>query len=145
MLNQKKLYGQKRVKALIRIKESKDKSRQDLANYLGINVRTLRRWLQKYQDDGIENYVLDIPRRSGSLTISDKIHEALTERVFDPHNSFTGYVEVKQWIKEHFDVEVNYHTCRKHLIQHFGTKLKSPRKSHVKKDDQKVALFKNAM
>ncbi len=142
--NQKSVHLQKRVKAIIRLMNNDDDSRQDLSNYLGVHIRTLERWINRYKQDGLDGLLNDSPRREGSKIITAEIHKGLSKRVNDPHNSFLGYWDAQQWIKSEYHVEVNYHTLRKYLIQHFGTKVKSPRKSHVKKDEKAVAFFKNA-
>ena len=38
-------------------------------------------------------------------------------------------------------MNINYHTLRYHLIKHSEAKLKTPRKSHVKKDDRVIDAF----
>ncbi len=142
--SQKSLQKQKRIVALLRIKASKDETRQDLSNYLGVHIRTLERWVNRYKTGGIEGLLSDKPRRIGSKIISEEIHAGLAKRVNDPKNSFKGYWDAQQWIKREYGIEVKYQRVREYLIQHFGTKVKSPRKSHIQKDEGAVALFKNA-
>ncbi|MGY0408373.1 MAG: hypothetical protein ACWIPJ_08480 [Polaribacter sp.] len=36
---------------------------------------------------------------------------------------------------------MKYNTLRTYLIRHFKTKIKVPRKSHYKKDDQAIEAF----
>ncbi len=38
--------------------------------------------------------------------------------------------------------EINYHTLRSFMITNFDTKLKQPRKSHYKKDEEAFEAFK---
>ena len=142
--NQQSLAKEKRVIALIRISKSKDKNRQALADYLGVNRKTLRLWIKEYQKGGIEAMLETKPRRKGSTIFTKEIHEGLKKRVMDKHNSFKGYWDAQNWLKSEFDLDVKYQTVREHLIRHFETKVKRPRKSHVKKDPGAVALFKNA-
>lgn len=138
------LQKQKRVLALLRIKRGQDDTRQDLANYLGIHIRTLERWVNAYKQGGIQDLVTDLPRRKGSKIITPEIHKGLEGRVHSEKNSFKGYWEAQRWIEAEYGVKVKYQRVREYLIQHFGTKVKTPRKSHVNKDDGAVALFKNA-
>jgi transposase len=51
-------------------------------------------------------------------------------------------VELKRWIEEQFNKEVKYNTLLKYSIKNFGSKVKTARKSHVKKDEQAVESFK---
>lgn len=138
------LHLEKRVRALILIKLDNGLTRLEIANQLGVNKRTLERWVNRYTAEGLNKLVIDQQRRKGSKIITEEIHEGLLRRVHDPKNCFLGYWEAQNWIKEEYNVEVNYHRVREYLIQHFGTKVKSARKSHVNKDDKAVALFKNA-
>ncbi|HEY0299080.1 MAG TPA: winged helix-turn-helix domain-containing protein [Arachidicoccus sp.] len=53
-----------------------------------------------------------------------------------------GYVELQEWIEKEFQKEVKYNTVLKYAMRHFGSSVKVARKSHVKKDEQAVAVFK---
>ena len=139
--NQTTLSKEKRIIALQRIKHCKDETRLSLANYLGVDRKTLRNWLKEYNEGGIE-YMLEVrPRRQGSKIITQEIHDGLSDRLNDPKNSFLGYWDAQKWIEKEYGVEVKYHHLRKYLIQYFETKVKRPRKSHIKKDEGAVALF----
>ena len=89
--NQTRVHLQKRVKAIVRIKNNDDDSRKDLSNYLGVHIRTLERWINRYKQDGLDGLLNDSPRREGSKIITAEIHKGLSKRVNDPHNSFLGY------------------------------------------------------
>jgi transposase len=135
------LKGEKRVRCLLAIKAAKFDTRQKLADYLGIHIRTLERWLHQYKSDGIANMVKDKPKNKQSKIITPAVHQGLAQRVNDPHNPFQGYWDAQNWVKEHYGIEVKYQRIREYLIQHFNTKTKSPRKSHVKKDKQAEEAF----
>ena len=45
-------------------------------------------------------------------------------------------------VLKNYSVEINYHTLRSFMIVNFGTKLKQPRKSHYKKDEEAFEAFK---
>ncbi|MFT5602686.1 MAG: hypothetical protein ACI9N1_002945, partial [Flavobacteriales bacterium] len=42
-----------------------------------------------------------------------------------------GYNDAVLWIKQEFGYDLKYHTVRAFMIRNFGTKLKTPRKSHL--------------
>ena len=132
---------QKRVQALICLKEGKFSTRKQLAHYLGIHVRSLERWLVQYSVDGIEGLLSSKPKRKGSKIITPDIHDGLEKRVNDGSNPFKGYWEAQQWVKQEYGVEVAYHRVREYLIKHFNTKVKRPRKSHIKKDPDGATTF----
>ena len=144
-LKQPTLPKQKRVDCLIQLKTSKFKTRQELANHLGIHIRTQERWLAQYKTGGIASYISDEPQIRPSKIITPEIHDALESKVNSSDSPFLGYWEAQQWVEDTFNVQIKYHWLRKYLITHFKTKLKSPRKSHYKKDEQAIeAFFKTA-
>lgn len=138
---QKTLQTEKRVRSLLLIQSGKFKTRQSIADYLGIHIRTLERWLVKYRSGGLASMLTNIPQNKTSKLITPEIHEGLSQRVNDPNNPFLGYWDAQNWVNEQYNVEVNYHRIRGYLIQHFKTKLKTPRKSHYKKDDEAEKAF----
>ena len=83
----------------------------------------------------------DKPKNKKSKIISQEIHDGLKKRVYDVNNSFLGYWDAQRWVASEYGVEVKYQRIREYLIKHFGTKVKSPRKSHVKKDKEDEASF----
>jgi len=132
----------KKLNALIELKKQETLSRQQLAQYLGVGKRSLERWLSIYKRDGIDGLVVIKPRRKGSKLISSAVHKSLKERVESIENPFLGYWDAHEWIQKEHDVAISYYWLRNYLIKHFGTKVKSTRKSHIKKDEGAVALFK---
>jgi len=108
---------------------------------LGITTRTQERWSAKYREGGIEELLSDKPKNLTSKIITSSIHQGLSKRVNSSDNPFLGYWDAVDWVKSEFDVSVSYHLLRYYLIKHFKTKLKSPRKSHYKKDDKAVNAF----
>lgn len=135
------LKKEKRLKSLLLIKSGKFKTRQQVADNVFVHIRTLERWLSNYKEGGIDQMISDKPKNKGSKIITSEMHNALSDRVNDPKNPFLGYWDAQDWIKEEFDVDVKYQRIREYLIQHFKTKLKTPRKSHYKKDDEAEKAF----
>lgn len=138
------IKSRQRLNALIETKRQSQKSRLELAQYLGIGKRTLETWLNIYKHEGLDGIVKVKPRRKGSSIINEEIHEALQQRVESKEAPFLGYWDAHQWVKEKFGIQISYYWLRRYLIDRFGTKVKSTRKSHINKDGQKVALFKNS-
>ena len=144
-LKQPTLLKQKRIDCLIHIKASKFETRQELANHLSIHIRTQERWLTKYRTHGISSFISDKPIKRASKIITPQIHDALEAKVNSSASPFLGYWEAQQWVEDTFNIKIKYHWLRKYLITHFKTKLKSPRRSHYKKDEQAIeAFFKTA-
>ena len=135
------LKGEKRLKSLLSIKTGKFETRQQVADNVSVHIRTLERWLSNYKEGGIDQMLTDKPKNKTSKIITTEIHKGLSKRVNDPHNPFLGYWDAQEWVKQEFGIDVKYQRIREYLIQHFKTKLKTPRKSHYKKDDQAEKAF----
>ena len=139
--NQKNFKLEKRILWLICLKENKFKTRKALCDYLDINPRTQQRWTKQYIENGIKFLLTDLPNTRKSKIITKEIHKALNERISSSENGFLGYWEAHEWVNKKFNINIQYHWLRKYLITHFKTKLKSPRKSHYKKDEQAEKAF----
>jgi len=139
--SQTTLKFEKRVIALQRLKSEDCGTREELANFLGISKRTLESWITAYTTKGIEELLKIKARRKGSKIITLEVHQGLKERVTDPENSFLGYWDAHRWVEQEYGVKVTYHWLRKYMINKFETKVKSARKSHVKKDKKAQASF----
>jgi transposase len=132
---------EKRIIWLLELQKGKFKTREALAIYLGISIRTQERWILRYISGGIDELLTDKAKNIGSRIITPEIHQGLSDRVSSSNNPFLGYWDAVQWVKKQYKVDVQYHNLRRYLIKHFKTKLKSPRKSHYKKDDKAVEAF----
>ncbi len=132
---------EKRVIWLESIQGKRFKTRKQLAEYLNISPKTQERWTGQYISHGIEGLLTDAPKNLKSRIITQEIHDGLQKRVNSSTDPFLGYWDAQAWVSRQYGVEVKYHLLRHYLIQHFKTKLKSPRKSHYKKDAQAEKAF----
>ena len=135
------LYKERRLLWLQVIKESNEITRERSSLKSGISLRTQERWIKRYNSGGIESLLNDAPNLKKSKIITEEIHQGLSERVNSSDNPFLGYWEAKDWVLSEYGVEITYHWMRAYLIKHFKTKLKTPRKSHYKKDSQAIDAF----
>ena len=69
-------------------------------------------------------------------------HDALREKLEDPYNGIQGFTELLDRFNSEHGTSVNYKALNIYVKRHFGASVKVPRKSHVKKDMEKVAAFK---
>jgi transposase len=132
---------EKRIIWLIELHQNRFKTRIELAKYLGVSTRAQERWSVKYRKGGIKELLFDKPKKLKSKIITSQIHKGLSKRVNSSDTPFLGYWDAVDWVKSEYNVSISYHLLRYHLIKHFKTKLKSPRKSHYKKDDKAVTAF----
>lgn len=130
-----------RLKCLIYTKEKKYKTQTILATHLGIDYSSLKRWLKQYTEEGLESYLSIKSGGNKPSIVSAEIHKKLSEKLNDSKNPLKGYWEAQQWVKDNFSLDIKYNTLRTYLIRHFKTKIKVPRKSHYKKDEQAIEAF----
>ncbi len=131
-----------RIQSLILTKEKKFKRRIDLANHLGVGIASLDRWTRVYKEAGL-NAMLTISNGGARRNcVPQEVHEGLAQKVYDSNNPLLGYWDAVDWVREKYGLNIKYNTLRTYLIRHFNTKLKTPRKSHYKKDEQAIEAFK---
>lgn len=133
---------QKRIKCLLLLKERRFSKRIELSDHLCIGYSSLKRWLHTYRDQGLDAFLCKNVSTGRPSVISSELNDALKEKVYSDTESFSSYLEVKEWVKKKHNQELPYQTLREYLIRNFRTKLKSPRKFHHKKAPQAIEAFK---
>lgn len=116
-------------------------TRKETAEKVNISLRTQERWMAQYTTKGIDIFLATPKRDKPSKIITKEIHAALEKRLVTSGLHFLGYWDATDWVNQEYKIAVKYHWLRKYLIKHFKTKLKSPRKSHYKKDEQAIEAF----
>ncbi len=131
-----------RLKCLIYTKKSKFKGQLELSNHLGVDYATVKRWLKQYREEGVDSLASLKTGGNRKSIIDNTIHKSLSDKLNNSSEPLLGYWDAVSWVKEKHGIDVKYNTLRTYLIRHFKTKLKSPRKSHYKKDEQAIIAFK---
>lgn len=130
-----------RIQMLYWLKTGQVSTRKELVKLTGHHEATITRWLNLYRQGGIKQ-LLEIKKAPGkSALISGKPLEALKENLSEP-TGFRSYGEVKDWLEENYGVKAAYQTVHKTVKYKLGGKLKTPRPSHLKKDEQAEEHFK---
>lgn len=131
-----------RLQSLIHIKEDRFKKRSELASHLGYNVRSMEIWLKDYREKGLEGLLIPVKEKQRRKRhVSQEVHQGLEKRLNDPRLGFSSYKEAQQWVNTTFETSIQYATLRNYMIEFFGTKIKQPRKSHIKKSEEAKAAF----
>ena len=131
-----------RIKSLIYTKEQKFTTQKALAEFLDIDYATLKRWFKKYKVNGINSLLKLESGGNYKGVISKELHLSLEQKLNDSNNPLLGYWHAVQWVKDTHNQDIHYQTLRGYLIRHFQSKKKHPRKSHYKKDEQALEVFK---
>jgi len=132
----------KRIKSLLFTKQNKFATRLELANHLEVGLRTLFDWTKKYLSEGLVPMLSSTSGGVRNSVITKELKTSLEAKLNDSTNPLQGYNDAVSWVRNTHNKEVNYHTLRSFMIVNFGTKLKTPRKSHYKKDEQAFDTFK---
>jgi transposase len=109
---------------------------------IGVTPPTLRDWKTRYRHGGLEALLREKrggDKRSG---ISTEQKQLIAQKLSDPQDAFRSYGQAQAWLKTALGIDKEYHAVNKYLKHNFGTKLKVGRKSHVKKDQAAIAVFK---
>jgi transposase len=116
----------------------------DLAAKVGASANTISIWKGHYSSGGLAQLTSD--QRGGDFKseISSENKQKIAQKISDPDNAFTSFGQAQAWLKEELGIDKQYHAVNKYLKRNFRAKLKVGRKSHVKKDEMAVAVFKNA-
>jgi len=130
-----------RLHSLLYIKLNKYSTRLELSESLGYHLRTMERWLSKYRKGGLESMLIPNELQRTSQIVTPEVHEGLSKRLHDPEGGFKSYVEAQHWVKQEYGIQMTYEWIRAYMIKKFQTKIKRPRKSHIKKDDKAIEAF----
>jgi len=113
-----------------------------LSQHLDVSVSSLRRWRIVYQTKGLDQLLIISNGGKRREVVTVDIHKGLEKKVNNSDDPLLEYNHAIEWVKDEFGVVLKYNTLRTYMKRHFKTKLKIPRKSHYKKNDQAVELFK---
>ncbi len=130
-----------KIRSLLLLQSGKLKRQKDIASHLSIGYSTIKEWYRDYSQNGIDTFLIIKAKGKPKSLISSEVHEALKLKLNNSNDPLLGYWDAVLWVKKHYQLDIKYATLRKYMITHFGTKLKSPRKSHYKKDEQAIEAF----
>lgn len=69
----------------------------------------------------------------------------MSKKLSADSGEFKSYKQVAKWVEDNYKVSINYHTLDKQLHGRMKAKLKVPRRSSIKKDEQAAINFKNTL
>jgi transposase len=120
-----------RLQALYLLQTQQARTRQQVAQRLGVHRNTVRRWLAAYARGGIPQ-LLTIAKAPGkSPLLSEAAQQALRERLAQPQG-FASYKAIWQGLRQEYHVPSAYKTVHKLVRYRLHAKLKGPRKAHIK-------------
>ena len=138
----------KRIQVLIEIKKHQKEgiSKRDLSAITGANHNSIVKWRNMYLHGGIDS-LLKHGRTGGfkPSVVTAEEHQKIKVLLHDSNNGIRGYKELLNWVATELGKEMKYTTLVEYVKRHFQSKIKVARKSHVKKDADKVNTFKKTL
>lgn len=131
-----------RVLLILKQNEKTGISKREVAKLAGVDPNSVQNWRTLYLKSGIEGLIIHKKTGFKPSIFSLIEHNMLKTKLNDPQNGLQGYVELKNWIEKELNKEFNYNTLLFYCIRNFKSSVKVARKSHVKKDEDKVNTFK---
>ena len=132
----------RRLQALHIIKSGLAETREKIGQLVNVRGKTVGEWLKIYESKGLGEY-LTIHTHSNNLPIiTGEILESLKSQL-STSEGFKGYKDIQKWLKDEFDLDVPYSTVYATVRYRLKAKLKVPRPSNVKADEEKQEEFKN--
>jgi transposase len=134
----------KRLHALLVFKQNEAEgiSKIGVAEQIGVNHNSIQTWRTAYIKGGIQQLLFHENTGRKPSVITAEQDKALEEQLNKPDNGMVGFVELLAWFNQKFNCNVNYKTFHGYVVRNYGAKVKTARKSHIKKDKEQVEAFK---
>ena len=144
LLKQSIPFIAQRLRVLLVLKQHEESgiSKRDAAKLAGVDPNSIQNWRELYINSGIEGLVKHKKVGFKPSVFTAVEHKKLEVKLNDPKNGLQGYVELKAWIEKETGKVFHYNTLLYYCIRNFKSSVKVARKSHVKKDENKVEAFK---
>lgn len=142
MLRSKPVHLHNRIRMLQLIQKGKIVSKDALAEALSVSNQSIQRWRTNYRKGGIAALFAD--KRGGykKAAIHGAAYRAVEKRLNSPKDAFRSFVELQQWLEQHWGIPIKYPALHKFIRTRFNAKLKVARKSHIHKSEVLVEDFK---
>jgi transposase len=114
---------------------------QQLALRLGKNASTITRWLQQYRQGGLERLLSEKKAPGKMPLMSEEIRASLQSELLR-ESGFNSYIEIVEWLKLKFGLEIKYATVYQWVRTRWGAKLKVPRPQSKKQAPLALEQFK---
>ena len=121
-----------RLSALYLLQSGKAKNRTQVAELLSVHRISVGHWLETYETEGLEK-LLKRRYAPGHLPLLTEEQRDVLRAELQKPEGFSSYVQIQQYITDTFGVEMKDKAVYALVHDKWGSKLKVPRKSYVKK------------
>ena len=135
--SQPKVVVYQRLQMLRLLKECQAKTLTEAYKLVGVSKRSGLRWWKQYKQEGLESLLVVAPTRQPRLSVEQQ-QELIAEAA---KGKFSTIAEIQRWVEQSFGISYTEVGMWK-LVRRLKIKKKTPRPSHVKKDEQAVKRFK---
>jgi hypothetical protein len=101
--------------------------------------------VKKYSIGGLSGLLEIRPSTGRPRIIFSTVIAGLSKKLSDESCEFKSYKQIAKWVENNYKISINYHTLYKQLHEGMKAKLKVPRRSSIKKDEQTAIDFKNTL
>jgi CheY-like chemotaxis protein/transposase len=102
--------SKQRLRALFLIQSGECRTRDSVANALGVHRHTVSRWLTKYEEGGLTELLEIRTRPNRKRVVPDAIYGRLEAELREAPEQFSSYRDVQAWLRDQFDLDVKYKT-----------------------------------
>ena len=143
---QKALSRFRKMQGLYLLKTGEVKTVTHLADYLGVHRVTIQKWLKSYRQEGVRGLLREPEDQGGRpKQLEDSAIAHLQERLSQEEQGFRSYGEIQKWLKDNYQIFLNYKTLY-HLVKYkLKAKLKVPRRSAARKNEEEAEGFKKKL
>ena len=132
-----KVVVYQRLQMLRILKSGKATTLVEAAPLVGVTERSLQNWWRLYKQQGLEMLLRVEPNRRPRLDAEQQ--QALVEEA--GKGEFSTIAEIRRWVEQSFGISYTEVGMWK-LVRKLKIKKKTPRPSHVKKNEEAVERFK---
>lgn len=135
--SQSKVVVYQRLQMLRLLKQCQAKTLTAASKLVGVSKRSGLRWWKQYKQEGLESLLVVAPTRQPRLS-KEQQQELMAEAA---RGEFSTIAEILRWVEQSFGISYTEVGMWK-LVRRLKIKKKTPRPSHVKKDEEAVERFK---
>ena len=136
-----------RVQALWLLKTQQCVTREAVADALDVHRHTVTRWLNKYEEGGMEELLTIRTRPNRKRVVPGSVLRSLEQELKEHPEQFSSYKDVQAWLKEHHELDVKYKTIYRLVRYEMGISVgdSQDKSADAEPDEARLArIFRTA-
>jgi transposase len=144
LLSQSEPHPRTRIRLLALSHLQNHKSYKQVAEYMQVDITSVKMWLYRFRDGGIE--ALQEKQRSGRKSKSHGLNEKILTAIKDMQDNKTGgrirLEDIRQMLKSQFKLNYANPSSVRYLLTQLGLSWITSRSKHPKQDPEAQGLYK---